>query len=54
MLDDKFIDVLFDYMDDSRVGIFLWFIIWDLIGGVINEIKFSLIVYFYCDKVFMY
>lgn len=54
LLDDKSIDALFDYMDDSRVGTLLWFIIWDSTGGVINEIKPSSTAYPHRDKVFMY
>lgn len=54
ILDDTSIDALFDYMDKSKQGTLLWFIIWDSTGGVINEVNPNSTAYPHRDKVFMY
>lgn len=54
LLDDKSIDSLFEYMDDSKVRTLLWFIIWDSTGGAVSDPKPDSSAYPHRDKLFMY
>lgn len=52
VIPDDGVDKLFEYMDEAPKGGALWFIIWDLEGGAINDIPASATAYCHRDILF--
>ena len=54
LLDDASIEQLFDYIDRADKGTLLWFIIFDLSGGAVNDVALEATAYPHRDKLMFY
>ncbi|KAH3918070.1 hypothetical protein HBH56_031590 [Parastagonospora nodorum] len=54
LIPDEGVDKLFEYLDKADKGGALWFIIWDLAGGAVNDVKPDATAYGHRDTLFFH
>ncbi|KXT08743.1 hypothetical protein AC579_4141 [Pseudocercospora musae] len=52
LLSDAAVDTLFQYIDQTPKGVLIWFIVWDLNGGAIADIRQDATAYWNRDALF--